>query len=183
MTSPNRHPLVETASLYWRTYGGWRALIYSPFIWTSLLITVALGRYVSDRKWVDPSFNILPSLLGFSIGAMAIVLALPSTKLFTIISERGYEKSYYMELASRLLHFIIIQVIGIMFSVITVMTEFSIFAFLGFFFLCYAILTGVAVGFSIFDLAEIYNYSASINNERSGGVGSEPAKNGDGTSS
>jgi hypothetical protein len=147
---------------YWRIYGGHRVVLVSPLFWFAIILNIVLLHYVTDAKWADTPFNVLSSLLGLTIGAMAIVLALPTTKLFKIVAEDGRSDSYYMEMAARFVHFIMIQVVALIFAYVFKLTEWKLVGFLTGFFTIYSIVTAMAIATSLFDLAIIYNNSASI---------------------
>src|ERR1700730_6861274 len=79
----------ETLLIYWNVYGRSRALYRSPAFLFSIIASI-----VCFPIWVRNSssglvFSIVPNLLGFSIGAMAVVLAFPTTTVFKIITEDG----------------------------------------------------------------------------------------------
>lgn len=152
---------------YWRAYGGFRALLTSPYLWFAVGLTALLHPWWgSDGKWPDISLLILPPLLGFTIGAMAVVLAFPTSRIFKHIAEDGRPDSYYAQLTSKLVHFIIIQTLGILVSLVRK-------AYIGFgldiagiFLLCYAMLTAIAVAFSLFNISLLYNESANIQDDK-----------------
>jgi hypothetical protein len=87
---------------YWETYGGSRAFFLSPVLWTSAVITAIIHHVWVHGLWADAAITILPNLLGLSIGAMAILLAFPTTRIFKILTEDGRKDSFYLDLASRL---------------------------------------------------------------------------------
>jgi hypothetical protein len=165
--------LLHILREYWRVYGGFSSLVKSPLVWASAILTVLLVREVIQEKWADVPFSVIPSLLGFTIGAMAIVLALPSTRLFKVIADEGAPDSYYMGIAARFVHFVFVQVACLLFAFFFKMTSLQIAGFVSAFFLIYAILTAAAVALSLFDFAIISNNSASIP-ERGASAHAEP---------
>jgi hypothetical protein len=122
------------ASSYWAIYGGWRAVIRSPALLVSIVITAVCFPYWKNGTWPEATLSIVPNLLGFSLGAMAVILAFPSAAAFKIFAERGREDSYYMDMASKFAHFIFVQVLAIMFALIGKAYCFWIFYFLAFWF-------------------------------------------------
>lgn len=146
---------------YSQGYGGVRAFLRSPVLWAAFVVALLPIPLWNDRTWPQVTFDIVPGLLGFSLGAMAIVLAFPSRTILRIISDGGRPDSYYMELAAKFLHFIFAQVISLLFGAFGKAYNFIIINFLGGFSLVYVILTGAATALALFGLAQIYNHPTS----------------------
>lgn len=96
-------------------------------------------------------------MLGFSIGAMAILLAFSESKIFRLLSQKGNPKSGYIDLSSKFVHFILVQVAAIFFGVFLRAYGGKILACLAVFWMNYALLTGVATALALFGMAQIYN--------------------------
>jgi hypothetical protein len=142
---------------YWKVYGGFRAIFRSIFGFISILLTILGWPIWICGGWIDPAFNILPSLMGLSIGAMAIILALPSTVLFKALSEKGRDDSYYMDISAKFVHFILIQVIALLFAIFSKFYDYKIIYLFGFLFFIYAILIAIPISLSLFGLSQMYN--------------------------
>jgi hypothetical protein len=101
---------------------------------------------------------IVPCLLGFSVGAMAILLAFSSSKIFTLIAEEGHERSLFMNMVISFVHFIVVQTICLCLAVISTLAPkfFPLKMAVGTM-LFYAIFTAVAVSMQLFGVAMIYN--------------------------
>jgi hypothetical protein len=151
---------AEEMSGYWKIYGGLKAVITSPWLILSIFVTFGCYPIVESGGWIEAAFGVLPALLGFSIGAMAITLAFPATAFFRLLAEDGAENSYYLDLASKFLHFIFVQVISIIFLFVVKSYEGRLLNFFGFFLMMYAILTGAATATALFGVAQLYNASA-----------------------
>src|ERR1700730_18502873 len=65
----------ETLRIYWKVYGGSRALFRSPAFLFSIIISTFCFPIWTGNLSAGYVFSIVPNLLGFSIGAMAVVLA------------------------------------------------------------------------------------------------------------
>lgn len=115
----------------------------------------------NDRTWPQVTFDIVPGLLGFSLGAMAIVLAFPSRTILKLISEGGRPDSYYMELSAKFLHFIFAQVASLLFAIFGKAYDFFALNIFGGTALIYVVLTGGATALALFGVAQIYNHPAS----------------------
>ncbi len=150
---------------YWNTYGGLKAVFRSPFIYLASVFLVLTWPVVVAGSWEIPSFGILPALIGFSITAIAITLAFPSTSVFKFIAERGKENSLFLDLVARLVHFVIIQITALILCFLHNAYQNIFTSFIGYLFVLYAILTGVGIVLSLFGIAQIYNASAGIDSE------------------
>lgn len=148
---------------YWKAYGGFKAIIRSRWMWLSILLTSALYPLWSLQDWSSLVLGILPSLLGFSIGSMAIIFVFPSTALFKFIAWEG--NSYYIEIAARFVHFVLIQLTAILLALFAHTYHLMIFNFLGCLFFIYALATAAATVFSLFGMAQLYNKQAAENED------------------
>lgn len=146
---------------YWRVYGGAKALIKSPIFWLAIVIDLFCLPLWADGKWSDITISVLPNLLGFSIGAMAVVLGFPSSPLFKVFIEGGRQDSYYIGLAAKFVHFIISQVFAILISIIGKAYPINFLGFIGLAVTIYAVLTAIMVALSLFGVAEVHNHPAT----------------------
>jgi hypothetical protein len=105
------------------------------------------------------TFSIVPNLLGFSIGGMAVVLAFPTTPIFDLISEDGRDDSYYLDLAAKFVHFVFVQVAALVSAFIASAWSISALSFVALVTLVYAILTAALTALTLFEVAMIYNRS------------------------
>jgi len=60
---------------YWVVYGGWPALIWSPYFHLSLVLLVITASQWINPLWWDSVLSIVPNLLGFTLGGFAIFLS------------------------------------------------------------------------------------------------------------
>lgn len=105
---------IEIFHYYWKVYGGWRAVLRSFYFHIALAITIACWTLWKDGGWWDHSLNLLPSLLGFSLGAFAILLAFGNENFQRIMAIRPKDnKAAYESVATGFTHFIIVQFSGI----------------------------------------------------------------------
>jgi hypothetical protein len=161
----------EEISGYRQGYGGLSAFLRSPVLWCAVILAFLLTPLWDDRTWPQVTFDIVPGLLGFSLGAMAIVLAFPSRTILRIISEGGRPDSYYMELASKFLHFIFAQVVSLLLAAFGKAYNLFIVNIFGGIALVYVILTGAATALALFGLAQIYNHPTSSSADEEVGDG------------
>jgi len=109
---------------YWSTYGGWRDFVFSPYLHASLLILLITFATWSDKGWWEQVLTVVPSLLGFSLGALAIFLGFGSEKFRDVISGKrpgqANKASPYMSVTAAFTHFIVVQVAAVLIAVISV---------------------------------------------------------------
>ena len=153
---------VSDLAAYWKIYGGLRALVRSPALWIAVVATLLSEKIWTHKGWSDLPLSIVPNLLGFSLGALAIVFAFPTSALFKVIAEGGRSDSYYMDLASKFLHFIIVQVIAISLAIIGKSISWHIIAFFGILSLYYSIACAFLTALALFGAARLYNKHAGL---------------------
>lgn len=145
---------------YWAHYGGLKKLLDSPYLLTAGIITFVFIPFWLTDDWTDFASGILPNLLGFSIGSVAIILAVPSMRTFRILAEDGEPSSYFMDLAARLSHFIILQVLALLGIMAAIAYPHPVTNGLGFLLFIYAVLTALSAGLALFGIARILNAAA-----------------------
>lgn len=147
---------------YWAAYGRTSALVRSPALWFALVITLICTPLWTAQTWADLPLQILPNLLGFSLGSLAIILAIPTTKIFKDISEDGRPDSFYIELCAKFVHFIFAQVVAILLALLSKAISLGqTIWFVGFWAFVYAILTAALTALALFGVAQIYNDPAA----------------------
>lgn len=107
---------------YWATYGGWKDFIVSPYLHVSLfLVLVTYGAW-TEKAWWDQVLTVVPSLLGFSLGALAIFLGFGSERFRDVISGKrpgaADTVSPYMSATAAFTHFIVVQVAAVTLAVV-----------------------------------------------------------------
>lgn len=164
----------------WHYYGGFKAIIFSPYVHIAALFTYLYSNYWSTSiNWSDDVLSVIPSILGFSLGAYAIFLAFSNENFVKVLTNQKTKTknpndniSIYLVINSQFVHFMLIQVISIFLS-ITAKAEISssiygtkeyLISCLGFWFFCYALLTAVATTFSLLRLARLFNKFTQIKN-------------------
>jgi hypothetical protein len=104
-------PLTKRLKRYFDAYGGWRAIWGSPLFHLSVIVGFSAHAYWVSAKWVDLTFSLIPSLLGFSLGTYAILFSLITNRmrkaLRAVKNSRGI--SYLEEINATFFHFIFMQ--------------------------------------------------------------------------
>lgn len=157
----------EALARYWALYGGWKALALSPYVHLSLVLTVLCAWLASWKpNAAEVAISVIPNLLGFTVGALAIVLAFSSADIFETLAEKGNPKSFFMSLTANLIHFMLIQVIALVLGIFTKVSESAVLQIPSLFFLIYAVIATFAAGVQLFLTAVIYNSKASLDARR-----------------
>lgn len=121
------------------------------------------GEYLVKAS--DLVVSAIPNLLGFTVGALAIVLAFSSAEIFKILAEDGDPQSYFMKLTSNLVHFIMVQVLALICGIVARITDSRALDVLSLFFLFYAVLVTFSAALQLFLTAQVYNAHTSIDND------------------
>lgn len=122
--------MSATLSLYWQAYGGWKAVVGSPFFWLSIALMVLTCRFWLYGEWWDQVLSVMPNMLGFTLGGFAVFLGFGDEKFKAVISGQDHhdpaDSSPYMEVSATFLHFVLVQLIAILFAVVAKATDFTL---------------------------------------------------------
>lgn len=113
---------------YWHEYGGWRALIYSPYFHVAVLLTFLLAHYWQNEPWWDVALSVLPNIIGFALGGYAIWLGFGDEEFRHRISERPADggASPYMQVSAAFAHFVIVQLLALIGALIAKANSFDL---------------------------------------------------------
>lgn len=107
-------------SRYWADYGGWRDFFLSPLLHFSVLISGVSYSAWLEPEWIDLPLSLLPNLLGFSLGAYALIFSLADERLLAALNAPtadGRPTNLRM-INATFLHFILIQTAAVVFALI-----------------------------------------------------------------
>jgi len=107
--------------------------------------------------WVNLTLSVVPSLLGFAVGGMAIMLAFSSGKFLEAIRQKGKNNSYFMKVISAFFHFTLVLVLAIVVALIGKAFPNIYISALGFFTTIYGVLLAVATIDHLWQTAMIFN--------------------------
>ena len=156
----------KSFEIYWECYGGFEALYRSIYLHISFLFSFVINTFgfIYNRvwDWAGNSLFILPNILGFTLGGYAILVGFGDKDFLNCIRGRhdNGNISPYMKANGAFVHFIIVQVSAIFFSLLC--SEFGvndvyIFRIIGSFLLLYALLSVVAAAFAILNFSNWYD--------------------------
>lgn len=109
--------IESSISIYWKAYGGWKALWSSIYLKIAIIITLICSHTWLNEKWMDDAITALPSLLGFSLGGYAVWLSIGDERLKNILyANKDISKpSKFMRVNAAFVHFIFLQIICLLY--------------------------------------------------------------------
>lgn len=112
---------------YWKAYGGWKAVLTSPYFHASIVLTALLGHLWFNAPWWADAIASLPTMIGFAIGAYAIVLGFGDERFRAILTQRrGGRNSPYVIISASLAHFIVVQLAALFSAFLATSLDFYI---------------------------------------------------------
>ena len=155
---------------YWRSYGGWQALFLSPYfllsgVFWAFCKPIWFDQFLETENlinWTEWAFSILPSMVSFSLGALAIFLAFSNERFLKILRQKGSQNSYLLAVTSAFFHFILVQFIALGLTLLVVAFPASWLSGLAFFGFVYSLACGIAAAAALLDMAEILNAAGKL---------------------
>lgn len=162
--SPYRH-VRKSLAIYWSSYGGWSALLHSPYFHISILISlICYPAWIEEQKdwvWYNICLSVIPNLLGFTLGGYAMLLAFGNESFCALLADDDGDgkPSPFLAVNATFIHFILIQVLALVIAVLGLVWSINvgIVAFLGFTVILYALSTAAAAALAILRLAGWFN--------------------------
>jgi uncharacterized membrane protein len=150
---------------YWKIYGGTRALLKSPYLWLSAVITVGCFPFWLDRgprgdarPVADALLTVIPALMAFTLAGMAIILALSGQKFTHAIREGGKYDSLFMQVVVLFFHFILVQSIALILAFfLNSYPSQDWLAGFAFFFTTYGVASAIAIAAMLLNISRVYN--------------------------
>lgn len=160
--------------IYYHLYGGYKAILKSKYSYLALLISLLCWpMWVANdeevRPWINAALSVIPSLMAFSLGGMAILLAFSNEKLMDAIQQKGKPHSLFMKAVATFFHFLLLQTICLIFVFVTLSFPHDIISYIGFFFMIYGLLVAIATAGILLQIAQIFNATASLPKDSSEG--------------
>lgn len=102
---------------YWRAYGGLRAMLRSPYLHLALVLLPLTANTWTSPLWWDAALNVLPNLLGFTLGGFAIFIGFGDERFRSLLAEPDDEvperPTIYVGLCATFVHFILVQFLAV----------------------------------------------------------------------
>ncbi len=141
---------------YWALYGGWRALVRSPYAQVSLVLGLLCGGAPS----FDPAattLEVVPAVLGFTVGALAIVLVFSAAEFFAHFIAGSGEASVFMKMVANFVHFVFVQVFALAVAIMDLAHPTHLFRSVSCIALFYSILMTFSTVMQLFQIATVFN--------------------------
>lgn len=164
--------LRSSLKLLYSSYGGWRALVRSEYVYVAAVVTGLCWRWILSGEWVVFAQAALPTLAGFSIAAYAVFFAVLDEKARLALKAPASAlggRSPILILASAVSHTVVVQLAALLFSLVFKSRPFPMLpgweqaadvtnvlaAFFGAFLTVYGVTLVLASVLSIFRILEI----------------------------
>lgn len=171
---------------YWSIYGGFPSLLCSPYVHLSILITIVTFHYWYNFAWWTQAMSILPNLLGFTLGGFAVFLGFGSDKFKELISgqtENSDVISPYLTISVTFLHFVLIQLVALLWAIIASTLHFNpptwlgcsanyfitispLSDALGYFLFIYSLTAAIAAALAVFRMASIFDSYVTVERKK-----------------
>lgn len=157
---------------YWEAYGGFSALLFSPYLHVAAVLTGFLWPAWAANHWWETTFQVVPSILGFTLAGFTIWLGFGDEKFRRLLTKRriGKNASPYIGVSAGFVHFIVVQLLAVVAALIGAATDFPLSAtnpfrpmmtmlapighFLGYLLFVYSLMTALAATLGVFRTAD-----------------------------
>lgn len=164
---------LEPFKIYWGLYGGYRALFKSAYFWGAVILTgvcaplwLTYDFLEESRPAVDAALTIVPGLMAFSLGGVAVILALSGRHFLKAVREGGDEKSLFMKVGVYLFHFLFIQSLALVAALVSsAYPESNVLSGVAFFLMAYGVTAALATAAMLFNVARIYNATGALEDD------------------
>ena len=110
---------------YLKAYGGWRAVAGSPYFHVSIVLTLVSYPLWEQPNWWDAVQAVLPNLLGFTLGGLAIFVSFGDERFKQLLAPKDADNaSPFLRTSASFMHFIVVQVLALMSAVMAQGTYF-----------------------------------------------------------
>ncbi|ARR16623.1 conserved membrane hypothetical protein [Xanthomonas citri pv. citri] len=182
--------LKEIANRYWTAYGGRNAFFRSPYLHLALLLCLVSAHFWLTGAWWEQPLAVIPNLLGFSLGGLAMLLSFGSAEFQKFISGKEPDEAAptaFMEVPATFVHFMLLQLGALLTATIFKSLDFflpwpadlrpivdvltAVFSGIGYLLFLYSITAMVAAVFAVFRMTSWFEFfqNASQVNEAEGG--------------
>jgi hypothetical protein len=153
---------------YWSAYGGYQALLCSPYFLLSLLLSICITLFGSfDQPLLaavfEKTFLINPSLLGFTLAGLTVFLGVGDERFRDAIrgeTPENNKPSPFIVVFVSFMHFTLIQILALLNAVIGgffFLSEIRQYVFFSLWLFLYSILLVVAAILAVYQLAQWYD--------------------------
>lgn len=105
----------DNISDYWKAYGGLKALLGSPYLHISFVISALLWPiWLENSNWFSIAIAVMPNMMAFSLGTIALLMAFGDEKYREILANAGKEVAPFVQMSATFIHFILMQFIALL---------------------------------------------------------------------
>lgn len=169
---------------YWQAYGGYSALLFSPYLHVASVLTGLLWPAWAAHKWWETTLQVVPSILGFTLAGFTIWLGFGDEKFQRLLAKRpkGKNTSAYIGVSAAFVHFILVQLLAVVAALIGEATDFPLSAnsplrqmmtilapighFFGYLLFVYSLMTALAATLGVFRTAGWFERTRGQSAER-----------------
>ncbi len=110
------HGTFEIVGRYWKEYGGWSAVLFSPYFHIAAILTFLTSQYWLTQPWWDVALSVLPNIIGFAVGGYAIWMGFGDENFRQRISQRSAldGSSPYLTVSAAFAHFVVVQLLALL---------------------------------------------------------------------
>lgn len=164
----NLRNVRENVNDYIISYGGYFSILTSSYFLCALLLNCLMVKSWTSIEWIENVKSIVPSIIGLSLSAYAILVAFGSEVFQKFISqkldgEKDINNTMYKQINTAFIHFIVTQMFSLILALLgdTILVKpFSLWEiFISFFcnlIFIYSLMLGLAAVFTIFRVAKLY---------------------------
>lgn len=179
LTQPYRD-VGDLFGRYWQAYGGFSALLFSPYLHVAAVLTGFLWPAWAANEWWETTFQVVPSILGFTLAGFTIWLGFGDEKFQRLLAKRpiGKNTSAYIGVSAGFVHFIVVQLLAVVAALIGEATDFPLSAtdpfrpmmtilapighFFGYLLFVYSLMTALAATLGVFRTAGWFERTSSL---------------------
>ncbi len=157
--------MLDPIRRYWHLYGGWEAFSRSRYMLPATLLgTLCVPLWIrpATSGWADIVIQVMPSLMGFSIAAMTVMLAFSDAKSLKAVTQGGKEKSYFVTTVANLMHFLVAQLASLIIAIVGKAYPHWTIAYFGMLVFFYALLVSIGAAGQLLNSARIINAAANL---------------------
>jgi hypothetical protein len=103
---------------YWLAYGAWPAVTRSPYLHAAIFLSAVMAPLWLRVGWWSDVITVLPSILGFSIAAMALLMGFGDERFRALIARAGGSTPTYVKIIASFAHFIIVQTLALVLALV-----------------------------------------------------------------
>ncbi|CDA18665.1 putative membrane protein [Acetobacter sp. CAG:267] len=164
----NLRSVKENVNDYIISYGGYFSILTSSYFLLAFLLNCLMVSSWISIEWIGNVKSIVPSIIGLSLSAYAILVAFGSEVFQKFISqkldgEKDINNTMYKQINTAFIHFIVTQMFSLILALLgdTILANpFNFFEiFISFFcnlIFIYSLMLGLAAVFTIFRVAKLY---------------------------